>query len=126
MPLWPAVQSSAVYYFSLALLMMPITRLSERLLSERHGAVTVAAAHVGARPHRRRRLAGIVLAHYRCRRTALLGVVFAQSWMFQLLFASAIYGMALSVDADVAGLAPRARARAAGSGARSSRRATPN
>ena len=97
-PLWPAVQSSAVYYFSLALLMLPISRISERLLSERHGAVTVAAAHIGLGLITVAVWQAMVLAHFRI----MIGpryweIVFEKSWMFQLLFAVAIYGTALSV-----------------------------
>jgi hypothetical protein len=79
-PLVPAVTSSAVYFFSLALLMVPISRISERLLSERHA--DVAAAHIGSASHRRR-LAGDEIAHYRIVVGRALGDRLREELMFQ-------------------------------------------
>lgn len=97
-PLNPALQSSAVYFLSLALLMIPIARVSERLLTDRHGAVTVALAHLALGLVTVAVWQAIVLAYHRI----VVGpyfweIVYARSWMFQLLFAVAIYGTALSV-----------------------------
>ena len=97
-PAWPALQTSAVYFFSLALLMIPVARISERLLSVRHGAAAVVLGHITLGALAVAAWQGLVVAHYRYAvGPRFWEIVFARSWMFQLLFAVAVYGTALSV-----------------------------
>jgi two-component system, LytTR family, sensor kinase len=97
-PVQPALQTSTVYFLSLALLMIPVARISERLRAARRGAADVVLAHLAVGLCTVALWQGVVVAHFRLTvGPKFWEIVFDKSWMFQLLFAIAVYGTALSV-----------------------------
>lgn len=93
-----AVSNAAVYFYTLALLMIPVSRWSERLAERRVPPPTLVAAHAG--------LALVVIAIWVAVNVGFLRLVvgplmwtevFAGNWMFQLMSAFFVYAAALGL-----------------------------
>lgn len=113
LPLRFSVPNAAVYFYSLALLMIPVKRISARLMSERRPMVTVLLAHAALATAVVAVWQSINLVYHRL----VIGpdywtLVYAGTWMFQLLSALLAYGAALGITlARLAWARERARAR---------------
>ena len=96
LPFTWALRQSAVYLFSLALLMIPVVRLSRRWMTRDPPANALIARHLAMGLAVLGVWRGITLLHDRL----VVGphfwqLIYAQSWMFQFLFDVVVYGMAL-------------------------------
>jgi len=107
LPIGPALSTAVVYFYSLGLLMIPVRRLSARLLESTAPVWRQIAAHLG--------LGLLTLAAWQAIQLLFFRLaigpqfwqeVYASSWLFQLLSSAAIYGAALGLT-----LASRAIAR---------------
>jgi signal transduction histidine kinase len=99
-PLRSAIAVSVLYYATLALLMLPVSAATARLLSR--PVLVAVAAHVAMAIAVVAVWQGVMVAFYR----ATIGphywtVVFERKWAFQVLYAVALYGTALSVTLTV-------------------------
>lgn len=98
LPFWMAARQSAVYFLSLALLMIPVTRLSRRWMSRDSPAGSLFVRHLAMGVVVVGLWRAITLIHDR----VVVGpyfwkLIYAQSWMFQFLFDVVVYGTALGV-----------------------------
>ncbi len=113
LPFRYALPNAVIYVVTLALLMIPVRRWSARLLEVRRPTVTLAAAHVG--------MALFVLGiwftvqlgfHRWTVGPAFWELVYADSWLFQVVTGGLAYGAALGVMlASLAWARERTRAR---------------
>jgi sensor histidine kinase YesM len=98
LPLGEAFVSASVYFYTLALLMVPVRRWCDRLLRHPRSLVTRAAAHAGMAAF------VLVLWHAVLFLFYLLTIgpdfwrfVYAGNWLFQFLSAATAYGAALGI-----------------------------
>ena len=97
-PLRYSLPMSAVYYFTLAALMLPVGAGSRRLIAARPPRLVLVAAHMAMAALTIAVWQAVVLAYYRYTiGPAYWQLVFERNWIFQLFYAMAIYGMALGV-----------------------------
>ena len=97
-PLRYTLPMSGVYYFTLAALMVPVGAWSRRLTAAQRPRLVLVLAHTAAAPIVIGVWQAVVLAYYRYSIGPLYWqLVFERNWIFQLLFAVAIYGTALGV-----------------------------
>jgi len=97
-PLRYTLPMSAVYYFTLAALMLPVSVWSRRLTAAPRPRLVLLLAHTAIAAATIVAWQAVVLAYYRY----TIGphywqLVFERSWIFQLFFAVSIYGTALGV-----------------------------
>ena len=98
LPLVAALPSSAVYFYTLALLMIPVTRLSDRILAARaRPMITIGKHALMALAVLTTWLLVFVGFQRLSIGPAMWQLVYADSWLFQLLTAVLIYGTALGV-----------------------------
>ena len=98
LPFMYAMSTAAVYFYTLALLMMPVSRWSGRLAERRVPPALLVVSHAGA--------ASVVIAIWVAVNVGFLRLVvgplmwetvFAGNWMFQLMGAAFVYGAALGL-----------------------------
>lgn len=99
LPLSISLQSSAAYLYSLALLMIPVRRWTEReMAAARRSTAVRVASHLGVGLVTIAAWFGLNMLYARVSvGPAFWQVVYAGSWLFQLMFAVTIYGMVLGV-----------------------------
>ena len=97
-PLRYTLPMSAVYYFTLAALMLPVSAWSRRLTAARPPRLVLVLAHTAIAAAIVVVWQAVVLAYYRYTMgPSYWRIVFEGNWIFQLFFAVAIYGAALGV-----------------------------
>ena len=113
LPFESGLPSAAVYFYTLALLMVPVRRWSDRLLDAPRPMLVLIAAHLAMAIFVLVVWHAVLFLFYRM----TIGpdfwrYVYAESWWFQLLMAAAAYGAALGITlAALAWARERARAR---------------
>jgi len=98
LPFIIALQSSAVYLYSLALLMIPGRRWAWREMAVRRQTPVRVAAHIAVGLVTIAAWLGVNMLFARVTvGPSFWRVVYAESWLFQVLFAITVYGMVLGV-----------------------------
>ena len=98
LPLAPALATGAVYFYTLGLLMIPVRRWSARLLAWTGPLWRQIAAHFGLGLLTLAIWQAIQLLFFRLAIGPLFWqLVYADSWLFQLLSSAAIYGAAIGL-----------------------------
>jgi signal transduction histidine kinase len=98
LPFLMALHQSAMYMFSLALLMIPVARVSWRWMSRESTSASLIARHVAMGVVVIGLWRTLIIVHDRLAVGPYFwDLIYAQSWMFQFLFDVAVYGMALGV-----------------------------